>query len=130
MYSLLFFQKEDTKWILVTLLTSFSIQLKNVIHIKRLVIESLDYKFQVFVGGLGWFWMVVTGFRWLWVALNGWDLFWVILGHFGSFWLVLAGFGCLCVVVACFGWFTIEKSVKITKYFYISFVLYLLTQSF
>ena len=79
-------------------LKSFIAQLKNVIHSKILVVENLDNKFQVLVGGFSWFWLawvVVTGYEWLWVVLSGCGWFWMAVQYFGCcdwFRVVLAGF--------------------------------------
>ena len=35
-----------------------------------------------FVGGFGWFWLVLAGF------VGGFGWFWVVLDRFGWFWLV------------------------------------------
>ena len=45
-----------------------------------------------FVGGFGWFWVVLDGFGSFWVVLlvvlGGFGWFWVVLGRFGWFWVV------------------------------------------
>ena len=87
--------------------------MKNVVHIKRLIVKTLIIfkhlrvdlagcfgSFLLVLDGFTWFCIAVVSFGWLLMVLGGCDWLWWLwldLGGCDCFWVVLCGFGWLPV---------------------------------